>query len=345
MRNEATMNTTSAAILTRASMRWINEPVSTNCPKMTLRCSSSTTRAPSLLSSSDSSSSSVSRSVGEVGEELSDLAGADDRLGQGDVELGEPLRLAQDLAHGSVHDDAAPSSTMKRSHRRLASREASGADDEGEVAVVCSLTSSPSSSLPAPRVEPGHRLVEDEHGRVHGEYPGYGDAAALPAGERVDVTQPVLGVGEAQGLQALLDAPAGLLGGRPAAVGPKATSAPTTSSMICESGCWKTMPTSRRSLPGRSRGRPRPRPCRRPARPSGAGGGRRSRRRWTCPIGWRRLSPTRSPRLDLERYVPDRLARPRGAFEVRVSRSSSARGSGLSVVLHQPELARESAES
>jgi hypothetical protein len=28
--------------LTRASMRWIKEPVSTNCPKMTFRCSSST---------------------------------------------------------------------------------------------------------------------------------------------------------------------------------------------------------------------------------------------------------------------------------------------------------------
>ena len=41
MRNEATMNTAVTAILILASILWIGDPVSTNCPKTTLRCSSS----------------------------------------------------------------------------------------------------------------------------------------------------------------------------------------------------------------------------------------------------------------------------------------------------------------
>ena len=125
--------------------------------------------------------------------------------------------------------------------------EGGGADDQGEVAVVGEPAQQPEQLPPAPRVEPSHRLVEDQHGRVHREDPGYGDPAALPAGERVHVPEPEVRVRQSQGVQALLDALARLLGGEPAAVGPKATSAPTTSSMICESGCWKTMPTSRRS--------------------------------------------------------------------------------------------------
>jgi hypothetical protein len=48
---------------------------------------------------------------------------------------------------------------------------------------------------------------------VHGEHPGYGDPAALPAGERVDVTQAVLGIGKPERVQALFDALAGLRGG------------------------------------------------------------------------------------------------------------------------------------
>ena len=112
----------------------------------------------------------------------------------------------------------------------------------------CSLTRSSRELPPAPRVEPGHRLVEDEHGRMHGEYPGYGDPSALAAGERVDVAQPVLGVGKPRVFRLSSTRSRVSAAERPAAVGPKATSAPTTSSMICESGCWKTMPTSRRSL-------------------------------------------------------------------------------------------------
>ena len=48
---------------------------------------------------------------------------------------------------------------------------------------------------------------------MHGEHPGYGDPPALATGERVDVTQAVIRIRKAQGVQALLDAPAGLAGG------------------------------------------------------------------------------------------------------------------------------------
>ena len=48
---------------------------------------------------------------------------------------------------------------------------------------------------------------------MHGEHPGYGDPPALAAGERVDVTQAVIRIRKSQGVQALLDALAGLTGG------------------------------------------------------------------------------------------------------------------------------------